>query len=120
VTYLAQARAFGGSLIVGLNTDASVKMLGKGDDRPINNQADRMAVLAALQSVDAVILFDTRTPVPLIERIRPDIYIKGGDYDIDTLEETARVRSWGGQAFAIPFLHDRSTTQLLGRVRGAT
>lgn len=116
-TYLAQARAMGASLVVGVNSDASVRMLGKGDDRPLNNEADRMALLAALASVDLVVMFTEQTPVELIRQVRPDIYVKGGDYDIDTLEETRVVRSWGGQAHAIPFLHDRSTTKLLHKVR---
>jgi rfaE bifunctional protein nucleotidyltransferase chain/domain len=116
-TYLAQARAMGGSLVVGVNSDASVRMLGKGDDRPLNNEADRMALLAALESVDLVVMFTEQTPVELIRQVRPEIYVKGGDYAIDTLEETRLVRSWGGQAHAIPFLHDRSTTKLLHKVR---
>ena len=116
-SYLAQARALGASLVVGVNSDASVKMLGKGDDRPINSEADRQALLAALESVDMAILFAEQTPVHLIERIRPDIYVKGGDYQIDTLEETRVVKSWGGKAIAIPFLYERSTTSLLGKIR---
>lgn len=117
VSYLAQARALGAALVVGVNTDASVRMLGKGDDRPINREADRCALLAALESVDLVVMFGEQTPVALIAQIRPDLYVKGGDYDIDALEETRLVRSWGGDACAIPFLHDRSTTALLKRVR---
>ena len=116
-SYLDQARNLGGSLVVGVNTDASVKMLGKGDDRPINAEADRQAVLAALASVDLVVLFAEKTPVALLERVRPDIYVKGGDYVIDTLEETRLVKSWGGTATAIPFIYERSTTDLLGRIR---
>jgi len=116
-TYLAQAREMGASLVVGVNSDASVRMLGKGDDRPLNHESDRMALLAALGSVDLVAMFREKTPVELIRQVRPDIYVKGGDYDIDTLEETRLVRSWGGTAMAIPFLHDRSTTKLLTRVR---
>ena len=119
VTYLAQARALGGALVVGVNSDASVRMLGKGDDRPVNAEADRMAVLAALEAVDLVVMFTDKTPVSLVSRVHPDIYVKGGDYDIDTLEETRIVRTWGGSAVAIPFLHDRSTTTLLKRVRNA-
>ena len=119
-TYLAQARALGASLVVGVNTDASVRMLGKGDDRPLNTQDDRLAVLAALESVSLVVLFAERTPVELIRRVRPDIYVKGGDYDIDALEETRVVRGWGGTALAIPFEHDRSTTALLKRVRATS
>mgnify|MGYP000455660200 FL=1 len=116
-SYLSQARALGASLVVGVNSDASVKMLGKGDDRPINSEADRQALLAALESVDMTILFTEQTPVSLIEKIRPDIYVKGGDYEIDTLPETQVVKSWGGKAIAIPFLYERSTTSLLGKIR---
>lgn len=116
-SYLAQARALGASLVVGVNSDSSVKMLGKGDDRPINSEADRQALLAALESVDMVVLFTEQTPVNLIEKIRPDIYVKGGDYEIDTLAETHLVKSWGGKAVAIPFLYKRSTTSLLGKIR---
>jgi rfaE bifunctional protein nucleotidyltransferase chain/domain len=116
-SYLAQARALGASLVVGVNSDASVKMLGKGDDRPINTEADRQALLAALESVDIAVLFIEQTPVELIEKIRPDIYVKGGDYEIDTLAETHLVKSWGGTAVAIPFLYERSTTSLLGKIR---
>jgi rfaE bifunctional protein nucleotidyltransferase chain/domain len=116
-SYLAQARELGASLVVGVNSDASVKMLGKGDDRPINTEADRQALLAALESVDLVILFTEQTPVNLIAQIRPDIYVKGGDYEIDTLEETRLVKTWGGKAIAIPFLYERSTTTLLGKIR---
>ena len=116
-SYLDQARRLGGSLVVGVNTDASVKLLGKGDDRPINAEADRQALLAALASVDLVVLFSEKTPVELLKRVRPDIYVKGGDYAIDTLEETQLVKSWGGTAMAIPFIYERSTTSLLGRIR---
>ena len=116
-SYLAQAKALGASLVVGVNSDASVKMLGKGDDRPINSEADRQALLAALESVDMAVLFVEQTPVELIEKVRPDIYVKGGDYEIDTLAETHLVKSWGGTAVAIPFLYERSTTSLLGKIR---
>ena len=116
-SYLAQARALGASLVVGVNSDASVKMLGKGDDRPINSEADRQALLAALESVDLVVVFSEQTPVNLIEEIHPDIYVKGGDYSIETLAETKAVQEWGGRAYAIPFIHDRSTTHLLGKIR---
>ncbi len=116
-SYLAQARDFGASLVVGVNSDASVKLLGKGVDRPINSQEDRMALLAALESVDLVILFENKIPVELIKRVRPDVYVKGGDYAIETLEETEVIKAWGGQAYAIPFIYDRSTTSLLGKIR---
>lgn len=117
VSYLAQAKSLGASMVVGVNADASVKMLGKGDDRPLNPEADRLALLASLESVDLVVLFTEKTPVELIAQIKPDIYVKGGDYEIDGLAETALVRTWGGKAFAIPFIHDRSTTALLRRIR---
>lgn len=117
VTYLAQARTLGAFLIVGVNSDASVRTLNKGPERPINCADDRMAMLAALASVDLVILFSESTPIQLIEKIRPDIYVKGGDYDIESLEETKKIRSWGGEAVAIPFIHGRSTTQLLEKIR---
>lgn len=116
-TYLAQARALGASLVVAVNSDASVRQLGKGTDRPINREGDRAALVAALQSVDLVTIFAERVPLATLERVRPDIYVKGGDYDVDTLPEAALVRTWGGRAVAIPFVHDRSTTDLLARVR---
>lgn len=116
-SYLAQARALGASLVVGVNSDASVKMLGKGDDRPINSESDRQALLAALESVDLVVSFTEQTPVNLIEQVHPDIYVKGGDYEIDTLAETKLVKTWGGKAVAIPFMYERSTTSLLGKIR---
>lgn len=117
VTYLAQARALGAALVVGVNSDASVRMLGKGDDRPINREEDRMALLAALESVDWVVPFGEKTPVELIAALRPDILVKGGDYDMDALPESALVRGWGGRALAIGFEHERSTTALLNKVR---
>ncbi len=119
VTILAQARALGASLGVGLNADESVRRLGKGSDRPVNPEDDRMVLIAALESVDVVTLFGDDTPYQLIERIRPDVIVKGGDYDMDVLAETALVRSWGGSALAIPFVHARSTTATLARIRAA-
>ncbi|MBU6486402.1 MAG: D-glycero-beta-D-manno-heptose 1-phosphate adenylyltransferase [Burkholderiales bacterium] len=117
VTYLARAKALGACLIVGVNSDASVRELGKGDDRPINREDDRMALLAALESVDWVVRFEERTPVELIRALRPDVLVKGGDYDMDALPESALVRGWGGRALAIAFEHQRSTTALLEKVR---
>ncbi|OYY65979.1 MAG: D-glycero-beta-D-manno-heptose 1-phosphate adenylyltransferase [Burkholderiales bacterium 28-67-8] len=117
VTYLAQARAMGASLVVGLNSDASARGLGKGPDRPLNTELDRACVLAALESVSLVVVFDEPTPVELIRRVRPHWYVKGGDYDIETLAETALVRSWGGQARALPFVDGHSTTALVARIR---
>ena len=119
VIYLAAARALGASLVLGLNSDASVRMLGKGPERPLNPQYDRAAVLAALESVSLVTLFEDRMPLALIERVRPDIYVKGGDYDMATLAETALVQSWGGRSVAIPFVEGRSTTALVQRIRGS-
>lgn len=118
VSYLAQARALGASLVIGLNSDASARGLGKGPDRPLNDEADRACVLAALESVSLVTLFDEPTPVALLELVRPQVYVKGGDYDIETLEETKRVRSWGGTAVALPFVDGYSTTALVRRIRG--
>lgn len=117
VMYLAQARALGGSLIVALNTDASVRRLGKGDDRPLNNETDRAIVMASQQSVSLVTWFDEDTPVQIIGAMRPDILVKGGDYDMATLPETALVESWGGHALALPFVAGYSTTQLLRKIR---
>ncbi len=117
VTYLAQARAMGASLVVGLNSDASARGLGKGPDRPLNTELDRACVLAALESVSLVVIFDEPTPVELLRRVRPHWYVKGGDYDIETLAETALVRSWGGQACALPFVDGHSTTALVARIR---
>jgi rfaE bifunctional protein nucleotidyltransferase chain/domain len=117
VTYLAQARALGASLVVAVNTDASVKRLGKGDDRPLNTCVDRMAVLAALESVSLVIDFDEDTALQAVEAVRPDIYVKGGDYDMTAIPEGRAVLAYGGQAVAIDFEHDRSTSKLLAKVR---
>jgi rfaE bifunctional protein nucleotidyltransferase chain/domain len=119
VTVLAQARAYGASLVVGVNSDASARRLGKGPDRPVNGEDDRAALIAALESVDLVTVFDEDTPYALIEIIRPDVIVKGGDYDMSTLAETRLVHSWGGSAVAIPFVHARSTTSLLTRIRAA-
>jgi rfaE bifunctional protein nucleotidyltransferase chain/domain len=117
VVYLAQARALGGSLIVALNTDASVKRLGKGDDRPLNRDADRAIVMASQASVSLVTWFDEDTPQEIIGEIRPDILVKGGDYDMAKLPETRLVESWGGHALALPFVAGYSTTQLVNRIR---
>jgi len=118
VTYLAQARELGGSLVVAANTDASVKRLGKGDDRPHNTLADRMAVLAALESVSLVVEFDEDTALEVVQEGRPDIYAKGGDYVMEQIPEGKAVLAYGGRAVAIDFEHDRSTTRLVARIRG--
>lgn len=117
VCYLAQARALGASLVLGLNSDASARLLGKGPDRPLNRELDRACVLAALESISLVTLFDESTPCELLKLVRPDLYVKGGDYDMETLEETRLTRGWGGQALAIPFVDGYSTTALVKRIR---
>jgi rfaE bifunctional protein nucleotidyltransferase chain/domain len=117
VTYLAQARALGASLIVGVNSDASVKRQGKGDDRPINAEQDRLAVLAALESVSLVILFEEDTPLNLVLACRPDKLVKGGDWQPEKIVGASEVQSWGGSVHSIPFLHERSTTALLKKIR---
>lgn len=116
VSYLSRAAELGGSLLVLINDDHSVRMLGKGPNRPLNPAEDRAYVLAGLEAVDLVSFFDTRTPVNSLQLIRPDIYVKGGDYNMETLEETKLVRSWGGQSIAIPFVHGFSTTALVEKI----
>ena len=119
VTCLARARALGASLVVAVNSDTSVRQLGKGDDRPINTDADRAAVLAALESVSLVTVFDETVPLPVLEIVRPDVYVKGGDYDMAAIPEAQLARSWGARAVAIPFEFERSTSALLAKVRKA-
>ena len=119
VTYLARARALGASLVVAINDDASVRQLCKGQDRPLNPEADRAAVVAALESVTIVTLFGEKVPLSVLEIVRPEIYVKGGDYDMDVIPEAALVRGWGGVAVAVPFDHDVSTTDLLRRIRAS-
>lgn len=116
-TYLAHARALGGSLVVALNTDASARRLGKGPDRPLNNEQDRAVVIAALQSVSLVTWFDEDTPIALIEELRPDVLVKGGDYDMGKLPEARLVEAYGGKALAIPFVEGYSTTALVKKIR---
>jgi len=117
VMYLEQARALGGSLLVALNTDASARRLGKGPERPLNNEMDRACVIAALASSTLVTWFDEDTPQELIRLVRPDILVKGGDYDMTVLPETALVQSWGGRALALPFVTGYSTTALVRKIR---
>jgi D-glycero-beta-D-manno-heptose 1-phosphate adenylyltransferase len=117
VSYLAQARELGASLVVALNTDASARRLGKGADRPLNGEQDRAVVMAALESVSLVTWFDEDTPLELIRELRPAVLVKGGDYDMDKLAETQVVRSYGGRALAIPFVQGYSTTNLVNRIR---
>jgi len=117
VTYLAEARALGRSLVVALNSDASVRRLGKGDDRPINKLEDRLAVMAALESVALVTWFDEDTPSERIIACRPEHLVKGGDWTPERIVGSQEVSGWGGQVHSIPFRHDRSTTELLSRIR---
>ena len=117
VTYLDEARRLGRSLAVALNSDASVRRLGKGGDRPINVLEDRLAVLAALESVALVTWFEEDTPLARIVECRPDHLVKGGDWAVDRIVGAAETLGWGGQVHSIPFRHDRSTTRLLERIR---
>jgi D-glycero-beta-D-manno-heptose 1-phosphate adenylyltransferase len=118
VTYLEQAKGLGASLVVAVNSDSSVKRLGKGSDRPLNPLADRMAVLAALACVDLVVPFESDTPLELIVACAPDVLVKGGDYSVATTAGAAEVIERGGRFVAIPFAHQRSTTALVERIRG--
>lgn len=117
VTYLARSRALGAALVVALNSDASARRLGKGADRPVNRLEDRMALVAALESVDAVTWFEEDTPQALIARVRPDVLVKGGDWPVDRIAGADEVRARGGRVVSIPFEHERSTTALLERIR---
>ena len=117
VTYLDQARSLGAALVVAVNSDASVRRLGKGDDRPINACEDRMAVLAALESVDRVTWFDDDTPLALILAARPDVLVKGGDWPVDRIVGAREVLAWGGSVHSIPFRHERSSSATLARIR---
>ena len=117
VTYLDQARAQGASLVVALNTDASARRLGKGPERPLNNETDRAWMMAALASVDLVTWFDEDTPLALIQQIQPDVLVKGGDYDMSRLAEGQWVTQQGGKALALPFVDGYSTTRLVEKIK---
>ncbi|MDR0777230.1 MAG: adenylyltransferase/cytidyltransferase family protein [Azonexus sp.] len=117
VTYLAQAAALGAAMVVALNSDASVKRQGKGDDRPVNVLADRLAVMAALACVSLVTWFDEDTPLQRIVDCQPEILVKGGDWPVERIVGAAEVRSWGGSVHSIPFIHQKSTTALLEKIR---
>ena len=116
-SYLDAAAQLGATLVVAINSDASVRSLNKGSDRPINNEKDRCALVAALASTTAVTIFTESTPEQIIAQLKPDVIVKGGDYDMESLPETALVRSWGGEAVAIPISFDRSTTALVQKIR---
>ncbi len=120
VLYLAAARELGAALLVAVNSDSSARQLGKGPERPLNGESDRLLVVAALESVSFVTTFDEPTPCELLGRCRPDVYVKGGDYDMATLEETRLMRSWGGHSVAIPFVDGYSTSALVRRIRGGS
>ncbi|MCF8200308.1 MAG: D-glycero-beta-D-manno-heptose 1-phosphate adenylyltransferase [Sulfuritalea sp.] len=117
VTYLAQARALGASLMVAVNSDASVKRLGKGDDRPVNPLADRMALLASLECVSLVTWFDEDTPLQRILDCRPDVLVKGGDWPVEKIVGYREVTDWSGSVHSLPFIHERSTTALMDKIR---
>jgi D-glycero-beta-D-manno-heptose 1-phosphate adenylyltransferase len=117
VDYLERARSLGAALVVAVNTDASVRRLGKGEARPLNPLDDRMAVLAALACVDLVVPFDTDTPRDLIVACAPDVLVKGGDYTAETTAGAVETIARGGRFVAIPFAHQRSTTSLVERIR---
>ncbi|MFK4641398.1 D-glycero-beta-D-manno-heptose 1-phosphate adenylyltransferase [Paenarthrobacter histidinolovorans] len=116
--YLNQAKQLGDVLVVALNSDSSVRQL-KGPDRPVNHEADRAAVVAALSCVDHVTIFDTPTPIPLIELLRPDVYAKGGDYTPEMLQETAAVERYGGTVTILDYVPEHSTTAVLERIRSS-
>jgi D-glycero-beta-D-manno-heptose 1-phosphate adenylyltransferase len=117
VLYLAAARELGAAMLVAVNSDSSAKLLGKGPERPLNREADRLLVVAALESVSLVTTFEEPTPCELLRRCQPDVYVKGGDYDMESLEETRLVRGWGGRSVSIPFVDGYSTSALVRRIR---
>jgi len=117
VTYLAQARALGASLLVAANADASARKLGKGDGRPVNALQDRLAVLAALEAVTLVTWFEEDTPLELILAVKPEVLVKGGDWKPPAIVGAREAKSWGGAVQSIPFEHERSTTALIERIR---
>jgi len=120
VEYLEAARAEGNALVVGINSDASVRGLGKGPARPLVPEADRARVLAGLAAVDCVVVFDEATPEALLQFLRPDVLVKGGDYSRSTIVGADLVESWGGRVLALPFHPSHSTSSLLERLRAAT
>jgi len=116
IAYLAEARQLGDRLVVAIRGDASARHLEKGPDRPVNREGDRAFQVAALESVDAVVIFNEATPTALLSRLRPSVVVKGGDHDMSRLPESALVRSWGGHALALPFVDGFSTTSLMDRI----
>lgn len=116
VTYLQQAKELGDILVVGVNSDQSARKLGKGSDRPIHNLKDRTTMLMALRSVNFVLAFEEDTPVEIIKLLQPDIHVKGGDYNPDSMPETQVVRSYGGKVVILPFVPGHSTTSILKKL----
>lgn len=116
VEYLYDAQRLGASLLVAINSDASVRMLGKGEDRPINREFDRALLISSLKPVSAVVIFEEKTPLETLTRFHPEVYVKGGDYDVESLPETPLVRSWGGRALTLSFRAGYSTTSLIHRI----
>lgn len=119
VALLEAARAEGDALVVGVNSDASVRRLGKGPDRPFVGERDRARVLAALAAVDCVVLFAEETPLALIRRLRPDVLVKGADYAPEAIVGAGEVEGWGGRVVRVPLVPQQSTTGLIGKLRGA-
>lgn len=117
VEYLQEAAALGDRLVIGLNSDASVRRQGKGADRPINDQESRAKVLAALRLVDAVVIFEEDTPLNLIEAARPDVLVKGGDWSADRIVGAESVKAWGGEVRSLSLVEGFSTTALVERIR---
>ncbi|MBK6753181.1 MAG: D-glycero-beta-D-manno-heptose 1-phosphate adenylyltransferase [Flavobacteriales bacterium] len=120
VTYLEEAAALGDRLVIGLNSDASVKRLGKGTDRPLNDQDSRATVLSALRCVDAVVIFDEETPLELINSVRPDVLVKGGDWSPERIVGADLVKAAGGSVHSLPLVEGFSTTALLAKIRAST
>lgn len=118
VALLEAARAAGDALVVGVNSDASARRLGKGPGRPVVGEAERARMLAALAAVDCVVLFDEDTPLALIQLLRPDVLVKGADYAHDAIVGAKEVEGWGGRVVRVPLVKDKSTTKLLERLRG--
>jgi D-beta-D-heptose 7-phosphate kinase/D-beta-D-heptose 1-phosphate adenosyltransferase len=117
IDVLSAARSRGDALIVGINTDASVKRL-KGPSRPVRNEVERAFVLAALEMVDCVVMFDEDTPLDLVLTLRPDVIVKGGDYTVDTIVGAREVQEWGGEAVVIPLTPGQSTTSIIEKLSG--
>jgi D-glycero-beta-D-manno-heptose 1-phosphate adenylyltransferase len=120
IACLAEARQLGDRLVVAVNSDASARLLDKGPDRPMNPEGDRAFQVAALESVDAVVIFNEPTPIALLSRLRPSVFVQGGDLDMGKLAEGALVHSWGGHAVTLPFVDGFCTTSLMERLRAST